>query len=240
MKIIISGYGKMGREIESAALARGHKIIEKLDTPDDWMTSTRQISQADIILEFSTPDSVMGNIRRCFDMHLPVVVGTTGWHDHVDVVKNWCSVENQAIFVASNFSIGINIMNDLTRQLSRILNRLDNFEISLEEIHHIHKLDAPSGTAVNLAKIIIENIDRKKTWVNRKQELPEELEIISVREGEIPGIHKLECNSINDRLILQHEAKGRAGFAIGAVLAAEWLMGKQGYFEMKDLLNLAE
>jgi 4-hydroxy-tetrahydrodipicolinate reductase len=240
VKIIISGYGKMGREIEKTALARGHEVLAKLDTPDDWVIQTRLISQADLIIEFSTPDSVLGNIRRCFDLHLPIVVGTTGWHEHADVVRDWCEVEKQAIFTASNFSIGVNILYSLAGQLSSILNRFDNYNITLEEIHHIHKLDSPSGTAINLANIILKELERKKQWVNRRQQNPEELEILSVREDEIPGIHSIHCESDADRLILKHEAKGRQGFALGALLAAEWLTGKHGYFEMKDLLHLTD
>ncbi|NTV84460.1 MAG: 4-hydroxy-tetrahydrodipicolinate reductase [Bacteroidales bacterium] len=240
MKIILSGYGKMGRELEKVALQRGHQVLEKLDTPADWMTRISLISQADVILEFSTPDSVLGNIRRCFDLHLPIVVGTTGWRQHTDLVKGWCKDEKQALFTASNFSIGVNILYNLTGRLSAMLNRFENYEITLEEIHHIHKLDSPSGTAVNLAEIILDGMDRKKLWVNRRQHNPEELEIISVREDEVPGVHIIHCESDADRLILKHEAKGRQGFAIGAVLASEWIIGKQGYFEMKDLLNLAD
>jgi 4-hydroxy-tetrahydrodipicolinate reductase len=238
VKIIISGYGKMGREIEKTALARGHEVLAKLDTSDDWIIMTRSVSQADMIIDFSTPDSVLANIRRSFDLHLPVVVGTTGWHENADVVRNWCEVEKQAIFTASNFSIGVNILYSLAGQLASILNRFDDYNITLEEIHHIHKLDSPSGTAINLANIILKELERKKLWINRRQENPEELEILSVREDEIPGIHVIHCESHADRLILKHEAKGRQGFAVGALLAAEWLTGKQGYFEMKDLLHL--
>jgi len=240
MKIIISGYGKMGKEIEKAALARGHEILAKPDTPDDWSAQKSLISQADLVIDFSTPDSVLFNIRRCFDLHLPVVVGTTGWHEHAELVKKWCLDEQQAIFVASNFSVGMNILYSLTRQLSKIINQFDDYGISLEEIHHIHKLDAPSGTAIRLAEIILESVDRKKHWVNHRQVSPEELEILSVRENEVPGVHTIRCESDSDKLTLKHEAKGRKGFAAGAVLAAEWLKGKKGIFEMKDLLHLAE
>jgi 4-hydroxy-tetrahydrodipicolinate reductase len=240
MKIIISGYGKMGREVEKAALVKGHEILDRLETPDDWVSKTNKISQADVIIDFSTPASVLGNIRNCFDLHLPIVVGTTGWHEKIPIVKEWCRDENQAIFVGSNFSLGVNILYGLTRQLSEILNRFDNYEIRLEEIHHVHKLDSPSGTAINLANIILENIGRKQNWVNHKQEKAEELEILSSREDEIAGIHTITCESDTDKLILRHEAKGRQGFASGAILAAEWIIGKYGYFEMKDLLHLVD
>lgn len=228
----------MGREIETVAQSREHEIIAKLDTPDDWMTRMKIISQADVIMEFSTPGSVLGNIRNCFDLRLPVVVGTTGWHNQAEVVREWCRTEKQSIFVASNFSIGVNILYSLTEKLSAMLNRFDNYNIKLEEIHHVHKLDSPSGTAINLAQIILDGVERKKHWVNRNQQNPDELEIISLREGEVPGIHQITCESAVDRLYLRHEAKGRQGLAIGAVLAAEWIIGKQGYFEMMDLLRL--
>jgi len=227
----------MGREIEKAALARGHEILAKLDTPYDWEVHKSLLSQADIAIDFSTPDSALNNIRRCFDIRLPVVVGTTGWQVNSGLVRKWCTDEQQAVFVASNFSIGVNILYGLTDKLSKMMDRFEDYEISMEEIHHIHKLDAPSGTAIRLADIILAGVSRKKRWVNRTQSSPEELEIISAREDEIAGIHTIRCESESDRLILRHEAKSRKGFAVGAMLAAEWLAGKQGYFEMKDLLN---
>jgi 4-hydroxy-tetrahydrodipicolinate reductase len=230
----------MGKEIEKAALARGHEVLAKLDTPDDWSAQKKLISKTDIVFDFSTPDSALTNIRRCFDLNLPLVIGTTGWHESAGLVKKWCSDEQQAIFFASNFSIGVNILYNLTGHLSKIMNQLDDYEIYLEEIHHIHKLDAPSGTAINLAEIILENIDRKNKWVNRPQASPEELQILSVREHEIPGIHEITCESDSDKLTIKHIAKGRKGFAIGALLAAEWMAGKKGFFGMKDLLQFPE
>jgi 4-hydroxy-tetrahydrodipicolinate reductase len=240
MKIVISGYGKMGKEIEKASLARGHEIIAKLDTTEDWSTQKKAIKRAEMVFEFSMPGSALNNIRNCFDLNLPVVVGTTGWHEAEGIARKWCKDEDQAIFVASNFSIGVNIMYKITEHLSKIMNRLDNYEIFLEEIHHIHKLDAPSGTAIKLAEIILEEVDRKKLWVNRQQERSEELQILSVREGEIPGIHKISCESDTDKLTLKHIAKGRKGLAAGAILAAEWLQGRKGFFEMKDLLKFPD
>ena len=240
MKIVISGYGKMGKEIEEAALARGYQVLAKIDTPEDWQAQKRQIIQADVVIEFSTPDSAPGNIRRCFDLHLPVVVGTTGWYKSEGLVKEWCKNEQQSIFVASNFSIGVNILYSLTGHLTKFINQLDDYEIYLEEIHHIHKLDAPSGTAIKLAEIILDGLDRKKNWVNRHQVNPEELQILSVREDEIAGIHKISCESDSDKVTIKHIAKGRKGFANGALLAADWLIGKKGYFEMRDMLSLAE
>jgi 4-hydroxy-tetrahydrodipicolinate reductase len=227
----------MGKEVEKTALSRGHEILAKIDTPGDWQTNKASLAQADVVINFSTPASVMENIRQCFDLHLPVVVGTTGWHEKTGQVKEWCSDEGQAIFAASNFSIGVNLFFSLTKKLAELLNRIDNYEISLEEVHHIHKLDSPSGTAISLAEIILNGLSRKKQWVNRRQERPDELEIISARENEIPGIHAVYCESDTDKLTIKHEAKGREGFALGALLAAEWLYGKKGFFEMKDMLH---
>ncbi len=228
----------MGREIEKTALARGHEIIAKPDVPEDWIALESLIRQADMVIDFSTPAAVVDNIRRCFDFRLPVVTGTTGWNDKTELVRRWCDEEQQSLFTASNFGIGINILYSLTGLLSRIVNDLEDYDITLEEIHHIHKLDAPSGTAISLAEIILQNTKRKKNWVNRQVATPEELQVTSVREGEIPGIHTITCESDADRLTLRHEAKGRKGLAIGALLAAEWLQGKKGYFGMNDMLRL--
>lgn len=230
----------MGKEAEKAALSRGHKIISKLDDPEDWSTHYKKISQADMVIDFSTPDSVLRNIRQGFDIHLPLVVGTTGWSEHTETVKKWCLDEHQGIFVASNFSIGMNLLMGLTRQLARALNHFENFNITLEEIHHIHKVDTPSGSAIRLADIILSEMERKKKWVNGLQQSPDDLQIISVREDEITGMHTVNCESEHDRLSMKHEAKNRQGFAVGAILAAEWLKGKSGYYEMKDLLNFTE
>jgi 4-hydroxy-tetrahydrodipicolinate reductase len=237
VKIVISGYGKMGKEVEKTALSRGHEILAKIDAPGDWQANLALLAQADVVINFSTPASVMENIRQCFDLHLPVVVGTTGWHEQTGQVKKWCAEEGQAIFTASNFSIGVNLLFSLTKKLAELLNRADNYEISLEEVHHIHKLDSPSGTAISLAEIILNGLGSKKQWVNRRQESPDELEIISVRENEVPGMHTITCESDTDKLIIKHEAKGREGFALGALLAAEWLYGRKGFFEMKDMLR---
>lgn len=238
MNLVISGYGRMGREIEKAAQERGHRVTAIVDTPADWKKYDDTIRQADMVIEFSTPASALENIRTCFDLHLPVVVGTTGWHEHASRVRKWCDEESQSFFTASNFSIGVNILHDLTRQLSGFIDRFEEYSITLEEIHHIHKLDSPSGTAISLAGLILDGVERKKKWVNRKANSTEELEIRSVRQDEITGIHTICCESDSDRLILRHEAKNRRGFAAGALLAAEWLAGRKGYFDMKDLLNI--
>jgi 4-hydroxy-tetrahydrodipicolinate reductase len=240
VKIIISGYGRMGKEIEAAAKARGHQVIAIFDTPDDWTRNSDLLSMADVVIDFSLPGAAVDNIRRCFDANLPVVEGTTGWNEKLSLVKKWCADENQSLFFSSNFSIGVNMMFSLAERLSVLIDRFDDYNISLEEVHHINKLDAPSGTAIKLAEIILSKIGRKSKWVNHPQTIPGELEIISVREDEIPGIHSILCESGSDSLVIRHEAKNRKGFAMGALLAAEWLTGKKGYFEMKDLLYPGE
>lgn len=229
----------MGREIEKAAISQSHEIVAIVNQADEWAAKEERIRLADAVIEFSMPGSAVDNIRRCFDLHLPVVVGTTGWNDQRDLVRQWCEAEGQSIFVGANFSIGVNILFALTQQLTKYLNHLPDMDITLEEIHHIHKLDAPSGTALRLAEIILSGSDRKTHWVNRTGQNPNELEIISIREGEIAGQHTIKCSSATDRLTLTHEAIGRQGFASGALKAAEWLQGKKGWFGMNDLLQLS-
>jgi 4-hydroxy-tetrahydrodipicolinate reductase len=236
MDIVISGYGKMGKVIEKAALDRGHRIKAILDRPEDWDSIPQTDFAGSVVLEFSIPNAAAGNIRRCFDLKVPVVVGTTGWNDRLAEVRQWTETEGQALFFASNYSIGVNLMFEVTRQLSAMLNTLPGYDISLWETHHIHKLDAPSGTAIRLAEIILENYRAKKEWVNREAAGPEELAIISRREDEIAGIHSFVSESKSDKLVITHEAKDRTGFANGAIMAAEWMRGKTGFFTMKDLL----
>ena len=238
MDIILSGYGKMGKEVEKAALARGHRIIAILDRQEDWNNLHIEDARNAIAIDFTMPSVVVGNIRKCFDMHIPIVVGTTGWNDQVANVRKWAEDEGQAIFFASNFSIGVNLMFEVTRALAHLLNLAPDYTIRIEETHHIHKLDSPSGTAIKLAEIILEELKGKYSWVNRPASLPSELGIMSFREDEIPGIHKLICESAADILVIQHEAKNRSGFSNSAVMAAEWLLGRTGFYGMKDLLHL--
>lgn len=228
----------MGKEVEKAALERGHTIVAHVDNEEEWMIHQPLLDKADVVIDFSLPATVIANIRRCFDHHIPVVCGTTGWNADEPLVRKWCSEEGQSIFAASNFSIGMNIMFRLAGQLGSLIDRFDEYDITLEEIHHIHKLDAPSGTAIRLAEILLKEVKRKRHWVNRMAGSAEELQVLSVREGEIPGIHSVVCESGNERIVLRHEAKSRKALAAGALLAAEWLTGKKGYFEMNDLMQI--
>lgn len=242
MKIALLGYGKMGKAIEAIAKERGHEIGATIDNEDDWRNRLGDLRTCDIAIDFSTPATAVGNIMRCFDLNMPVVVGTTGWYDQLESVVHNCQQHNQAIFVASNFSIGMNIMFELNRRLAELMNRYGEYQVEITETHHIHKLDAPSGTAITLAEEIIKELDRKDGWQLRSAtgkggHLREcDIPITSIRRGEVPGIHEVVYDSDSDTLTLRHSAKSRKGLALGAVLACEYMEGKKGYHTMRDLL----
>lgn len=241
MKIALLGYGKMGKAIETVAEERGHSIGVTIDDEDDWMDKLEDLKDCDMAIDFSTPATAVGNIMRCFDLGLPVVVGTTGWYEQLEGVVHDCEQRECALFVASNFSIGMNIVFDLNRRLAKLMNGHEEYSVGITEVHHVHKLDAPSGTAIALAWDIVEEVDRKDDWcLMRKGVKPkkDEVPIVSVREGEVPGVHEVVYDSAIDRITLKHEAKSRRGLAVGAVLAAEFLEGRKGYYTMKELLEL--
>lgn len=240
MKIILLGYGKMGHEVEQIALQRGHTILATIDNPEEWELKRQELIDTkghdDIVaIEFSTPATAFDNISRCFDLDIPVVCGTTAWYQRFDEIKNRCETENQSLFYAPNFSIGMNIMFMLNRQLAKITEKY-NYRLSLTETHHIHKLDKPSGTAVKLADDIVECNSNYSSWsldADENNILPVE----AIREGEYFGIHEVKAESDCDIIQLRHEAFSRKGFATGAVIAAEFIIGKKGLFTMNDLLN---
>ncbi len=235
LNIALIGYGKMGKELEKAAAERGHHTVVIIDTPEDWQTA--DFSSVDVALEFSTPKTALQNILQCFEKHIPVVCGTTAWHEHLDRVKEQCLSRNQSFFFGSNFSLSVNIFFEINRLLARLMNNQKEYTVDIEEIHHTTKLDAPSGTAIVLANDIIQNMEHLDTW-SKEKTTDKELEIRSLREENVPGTHIITYESGFDQIQIQHTAKSRKGFAIGAILAAEWLYGKKGFFEMKDLLNL--
>ncbi len=237
MKIAISGYGKMGREIEKVALERGHTVSAVIDTDKDWKTEQSAISDSSVVIDFSQPDTAVKNIAKCFDFNLPVVVGTTGWYDELERVKALCLVKNQSLFVASNFSVGVNILFEINKRLAAIMNDHPEYDVMIEETHHIHKKDAPSGTAITLGNQIINNLVRKSDIGNELSDKPHELVIKSFRIDEVPGTHIVNYSSNIDEIELKHIAKSRRGFAVGAVMAAEWIIGKKGFFEMSDMLG---
>ena len=234
MKIAIIGYGKMGHEVEKAALARHHEIVVTIDNAQEWETRADLLRQADVAIEFSQPDQVVSNINRCFDLHLPIVVGTTAWQEHYEAVRQRCLAEKQSLFTAPNFSIGMNIMFLLNQQLARFAERY-GYQLALAETHHVHKLDKPSGTAVKLANDIMAVAPDYHQW-SIDAPADHTLYIDVKREGEVLGIHSVTASSAADRITITHQAFNRQGLAAGALAAAEFLVGKTGVFGMEDLL----
>jgi 4-hydroxy-tetrahydrodipicolinate reductase len=238
MKLALIGYGKMGKEVEKAALASNHFIGTIIDNEEDWHKNRDQFLKCDVAIEFSIPSMVISNLYKCFEAGIPVVTGTTGWNDRLAEVSETCSDKNGTLFYSSNFSIGVNIFFEINRRLASIMNRYGEYDIKLTETHHVQKMDAPSGTAITLANDIIAGIERKKTWTNLGAGNDSQLEILSIREGSVPGIHAIDWISDIDKISIRHEAFNRQGFARGAVMAAEFVIGKKGIFGMNDLLNL--
>jgi len=232
MKIALLGYGRMGKEIEKIAISRGHDIVIKKDVHD-----TIDINLADVAIDFSVPSAAFNNISNCIKNKVPIISGTTGWLDKYQEVSLLCEKEKGAFIYASNFSLGVNIFFELNKQLAKMMQSLEDYNISLEEIHHTKKLDAPSGTAITLADGIIEN-SSKKNWELGESSSEENIPIIAKRISEVPGTHTVWYDSEVDTLEIKHTAHSRKGFALGAVVAAEWIVGKTGVFSMKDVLNI--
>ena len=236
MKLALIGYGKMGRKIEKIALSRGHKIVSIIDVDNQNDFTSEAFKSADVAIEFTMPTVAIQNYRKAFEAHVPVVSGTTGWLEHLPEIKNAC--ENGAtFFYASNFSLGVNIFFAVNKYLGKIMKGFPSYQVKIEETHHIHKLDAPSGTAITLAEDIIKTIGRKNKWTGNQDAKDDEIEIKSIREGEIPGIHTVIYESDVDTIKITHDAKSRAGFALGAVIAAEFTCGKKGFLTMQDMLK---
>ena len=232
MKIALLGYGKMGKVIEKIALDRGHEIVLKKSGNSTY----DGLSNADVAIDFSVPESAVCNISECFDTNVPVVCGTTGWLDQYDKMVSLCKEKNGSFIYASNFSLGVNIFFELNEYLAKIMSKIDQYRVSIEEIHHTQKLDAPSGTAISLAKGIIEN-SKYKNWTLDNPEV-DEIKIDAKRIENVPGTHSIFYDSNVDQIEIKHTAHNREGFALGAVIAAEWIKNKKGVFTMKDVLNL--
>ena len=237
MKIALIGYGKMGKTIEQIALNRGHQIVSIVDINNPEEFQSANFKSADVAIEFTTPATAFDIYMKSFAAGVPVVSGTTGWLDRIGEIKEKCEKEGKTFFYASNFSIGVNIFFALNKYLAKIMNNFPSYTISMTETHHIHKLDAPSGTAITLAEGIIENVDRKDRWTLETAEQPTDLPIHAIREGEVPGIHEVTYESDVDYISIKHDAKSRAGFALGAVVAAEFTAGKKGFLGMDDMLK---
>lgn len=248
MKIALIGYGKMGKQIERIARSRGHEIVSIIDLDNQQDFNSEAFRSADVAIEFTNPQAAYGNYLRAFEAGVKVVSGSTGWlKDHGDDVRRLCTEEGKTLFWASNFSLGVAIFSAVNKYLARIMNQFPEYDVTMEETHHVHKLDAPSGTAITLAESILDNLDRKTSWVKgtllapdgtlsgSTQCAPEELPISSIRRDEVPGIHSIRYDSDADSITITHDAKNRSGFALGAVLAAEYTAQHTGLLTMEDL-----
>ncbi len=250
MKIALIGYGKMGHEIEKVAVARGHQIVCTIDKDNLYDFESPAFKEADVAIEFTSPMTAYENCIKAFKANIKVVCGSTGWIDqHKEEMIRLCKEENKTLFWSSNFSLGVYVFSAVNKYLAHIMNKFPSYDVSMTETHHIHKLDAPSGTAITLAEDIIQNIDRKDRWVKGTLTSPDksisgqncfdsnELPIHSIREGEVPGIHSIRYESEADSIIITHDAKNRKGFALGAVLAAEFTADHHGFLGMNDLFQ---
>ncbi len=237
LRIILSGYGKMGREVEKIALSRNHTIVAKLDNKNDWEQFSETGAKADVVIDFSMPSAALDVFTACFDLRIPLVTGTTGWYKQMDDVKKMVSEKQASFFYAPNFSIGVNLFFSVNRKLAALINSVGGYNVSITETHHIHKLDAPSGTAIQAANDIINEMDNLTDWILNNHESGK-LPVYSIREGEVTGTHEILWQSEADEITLKHTAKNRSGFALGAVMAAEFIQGKKGIFTMKDMLKL--
>ncbi|WP_405415922.1 4-hydroxy-tetrahydrodipicolinate reductase [Maribacter sp. Asnod1-A12] len=232
MRIALFGYGKMGQMIEQIALNRGHEIVAKIDKN----TANIDFNIMDVAIDFSMPDSAFDNITKCLNNNVPVISGTTGWLDKYNDATNLCHEKKGAFIYASNFSLGVNIFFELNNYLAKMMQNLPEYKVELEEIHHTQKLDAPSGTAITLAEGVISNSNYAQWKLESASN--ESLKITSKRIGKVPGTHTVAYDSIVDSIEIKHTAHNREGFALGAVTAAEWIIGKSGVFSMRDVLNL--
>ena len=237
MNIAIIGYGKMGKTIEKLASAKGHHIALKIDDYNYHELNEENLKQVDVAIEFTQPEAAFDNIQLCLEAGVPIVSGTTGWLDRLQEAIRLCQKHGGAFFYASNYSVGVNIFFAINESLAKLMNNHNLYEPDIEEIHHTQKLDAPSGTAITLAQGILKNIARKIRWVNQDQHSPTDLSIISKREDTVPGTHSIHYRSKIDTIEIKHTAHSREGFASGALMAAEWIIGRKGFFGMNDLLG---
>jgi 4-hydroxy-tetrahydrodipicolinate reductase len=237
LNIALIGYGKMGKAIEAIAVKRGHHIALKIDIETVADFTKENLQQCDVAIEFTSPHGAVENILTCLNAGIPVVSGSTGWLARWDEVKHKCEVTNGAMVYASNYSVGVNIFFELNKMLAHLMDPQTDYNVSMEEIHHTEKKDAPSGTAITLAEQILENLGRKNKWVNQAASSKEELSIISERIDPAPGTHKIKYSSAVDDIEIIHTAHNRQGFATGAVLAAEFISSKKGIYSMKDVLG---
>ena len=247
MKITLLGYGKMGKIIEQIATDRKHEIVLKIDYDNLHDLTAENLQKADVAIEFSTPGTVLNNIKLCLSAGVPIVVGTTGWYDEIPALKQECLDGNKTMIYASNFSVGVNIFFHVNKVLAKLMNNHPYYDVQVEEIHHVQKLDAPSGTAITIAEGILENLNTKQKWVNVLTDSngnsddnikADELLIESHRIDSVPGTHTVIYDSEVDTIEFKHTAHNRNGFALGAVLAAEWIKDKKGFYSVADMFDL--
>jgi 4-hydroxy-tetrahydrodipicolinate reductase len=238
MNIALIGYGKMGKAIETIALEKGHQIVLKIDINNASEFNKENISKADVAIEFTGPHSAFDNVMKCLELGIPVVCGSTGWLENWETAKAYCEKQNGSLLYASNYSIGVNLFFEINKYVAQLMSKHYEYHVSMEEIHHTQKKDAPSGTAITLAEQVLGFIKQKKQWVNESSENPADLEIISKRIDPAPGTHTIKYSSSVDDIEIIHTAHNRVGFAGGAVLAAEFLLLKKGIYNMKDVLGL--
>jgi 4-hydroxy-tetrahydrodipicolinate reductase len=238
MKISLLGYGKMGKVIEQIALERGHEIVYKIDISNASERALINKENTDVVIEFSSPHSAYENLKFCMENGLKTICGTTGWLDHKVEIEQLCLSNNAAFFYASNYSIGVNLFFKLNQFLAKLMANQSQYTVSSDEIHHTEKLDAPSGTAITLAEGIISNMNSKDKWVNNQIPNANEIPIWSSREGKVPGTHLVKYISEVDKIEIKHEAFSRQGFALGAVIASEWILDKSGILGMEDMLKI--
>jgi 4-hydroxy-tetrahydrodipicolinate reductase len=238
LRIALIGYGKMGKAIEEIALQRGHEVALTIDQPNLHEFTKENIRKADVAIEFTGPHSALENVKQCLEFGVPVVCGSTGWAERLGEMKKLCAGKSGSFIYSSNYSVGVNIFFEVNKRLAGLMASHKKYEVILEEIHHTQKKDAPSGTAITLAEQVLQSIKRKKQWVNELSDNPEDLEIISQRIDPAPGTHRVKYSSAIDDIEIIHTAHNRKGFAGGAVLAAEFLKDRKGFFTMKDVLGL--
>ncbi len=238
MNIVLIGYGKMGKAIETIALEKGHQIVLKIDIDNAADFNQANISKADVAIEFTGPHSAFENVMKCLELGIPVVCGSTGWLDKFETATNFCQEKKGGLLYASNYSIGVNLFFEINKYVAQLMSSHKEYNVVMEEIHHTQKKDAPSGTAITLAEQVLAAIQQKKQWVNEASNHPEDLSIISKRIDPAPGTHTIKYTSAVDDIEIIHTAHNRVGFAGGAVLAAEFIHGKQGIFSMKEVLGL--
>lgn len=238
MRIALIGYGKMGHEIESVALQRGHQIAQIFDHYNISQLNEQGLNSIDVAIEFSTPETAFGNVMTCLRANKPVVCGTTGWLDKLEEAKNYANNQGGTLFYASNFSLGVNVFFRINRVFARYMNALNSYKPFITEIHHTQKKDAPSGTAITLAGIIEQELSTVDGWTLFPHMQAGKIPIEAIREGSVPGTHTVSFNSDEDEIVLTHKAKSRKGFALGAIIAAEYALGKKGFLTMDNLLKL--